>query len=837
MGRKVAPGFHLDRATFSCCIGWSWGQPLESSRIVSRKTYIPNDVQFALVRSLYEHRHVLVAGCLIHLLSLGVAWVSTSFDIAYVIAAVVVVAIFLARQKDMALFTERFHDRTTDDIAVIREWENRYITGSMAVSLALTAITAYSFWQTPHSTASTICLALQFGSLLSVVGRNFGSQRNVRFLTVINGFPPCIAYVATGFHTGEYSLAAAGLLLIPSVLVTDSFASFIRRMLVTSIDQEKIAATARALLEAAVANMPNGMIMLDENNFIVEINGSAIKAIGLPETLNLDRMHVDELLKLVGQMAGHTKEELASMSETIYSLLDGSRTVVEIDAKSGRCIRFTAHVINPSTDRRSNRDAKFTGAVVLCEDVTEQRDALQTNWRQARYDALSHLPNRRYMHELMQEAADNLGDDRLIAFCQFDVDGFKTINDTQGHDAGDEVIEKVAAKMLELQREDDRIILTRLGGDEFVVAYRNLLPHEDVTSLYNHVFSSICTTYEIKGKTMKLRCSGGVALTDAADFSLDELMRKSDYVLYRVKHNPKRDPNHFWGLFSGELEEEFMLQIEVRDALKQAINNDNLTVVFQPIFDTPGKTISYCEALVRWTDPVLGEVSPKELIRVAEELGLVQAITRHVLNIACAECSGWSANVGVAVNFSTHDLYQSDCLDMIEEALAKTGLDPNRLCIEIHENAVIKNVSHVKSVLEKIAKLGVSVAIDDFGSGYQILNYVRQLPLSKVKIDRSFIASLNPDENMRQPLHALVALSAGMDAEVVVEGVETDAQLSAVMRDKQIDHIQGYHLGYPMDRVQIREKIALFASAKQGEVVLFEKRPKLDAAKAPANAQ
>ncbi|TLX16426.1 EAL domain-containing protein [Rhizobium sp. MHM7A] len=790
-----------------------------------------------MVRSLYEHKQVLVAGCLIHLLSLGVAWVSTSFDTAYVIAAAVIVLIFLARQKDMSIFTERFHERTTDDIVIIREWENRYIIGSMAVSLALTSITSYSFWQTPHSTASTICLALQFGSLLSVVGRNFGSQRNVRFLTVINGFPPCIAYVATGFYTGEYTLAAAGLLLIPSVLVTDSFSSFIRGMLVASIRQEKEAASANARLEAAIANMPNGMIMLDQNNYIVEMNGTAIKAIGLPETLNRERMHVDELLKMVGQMAGHTKEELASISETIYSLLNGSKTTVEIDAKSGRCIRFTAHVINPSTDRRSNRDAQFTGAVVLCEDVTEQRFALQTNWRQARYDALSHLPNRRYMHELMQEAADNLGEDRLIAFCQFDVDGFKTINDTQGHDAGDEVIEKVAAKMLELQREDDRIILTRLGGDEFVVAYRNLLPHEDVAALYNHVFSSICTTYEIKGKPTKLRCSGGVALTDAANFSLDELMRKSDYVLYRVKHNPKRAPNHFWGLFSGELENEFMLQIDVRDALKQAIYNDNLTVVFQPIFKTPDKAISYCEALVRWTDPVLGEVSPKELIKVAEELGLVQAITRHVLNIACAECSSWNSDVGVAVNFSTHDLYQSDCLDMIEEALAKTGLDPSRLHIEIHENAVIKNLSHVKSVLEQIANMGVNIAVDDFGSGYQVLNYVRQLPLSKVKIDRSFISSLQPDEKMRQPLHALVALSAGMNAEVVVEGVETDAQLNAVMRDQQIDHIQGYHLGYPMDREQIREKIALFASARQGEVVLFEKRPKPDLSKAPASAQ
>lgn len=803
------------------------------------KKYIPVDVQFALVRSLYDHKQVLVAGWFIHLLSLGVCWVSTGFDGAYVWAGLLVTVIFLARSRDMSRFTALFQDRTTDDINIIRHWENRYIIGSAAISAVLSAITSYAFFDTfalsgyDAAIASLVCLAIQFGSLLSVVGRNFGSQRNVRILTVINGFPPCVALVAAGFYSGDYSVAAAGLLLIPSVLVTDSFASFIRRILVDSKKQEKEASLVKARLEAAVANMSNGMIMVDSNGYVVQFNQRAAEAIGLPESLNLDGSHVDELLDTVTQMVGYSRDEKLLMREKINSILVRAGTV-DINTKAGRCIRFTSRVINPTTDRRSNAERSFTGAVVLCEDVTEHHNALATNMQQARHDHLSGLPNRRYMGELMGEAAAQLGDDRLIAICQFDVDGFKLINDTQGHDAGDEVIVKVANKMRELQSEDPRIILTRLGGDEFVVAYKNLLPHEDVRALYNHVFATICTTYEIKGKPTKVRCSGGVAMTSAANFDYEEMLHKADFVLYKVKKNPQRAPNHFWELFSGEYEDEFALNIEVRDALKQAIHNDNLDVVFQPIFEASGKTISYCEALVRWTDPVLGEVRPTELIRVAEELGMVQAITRHVLNVACHECAGWGGDVGVAVNFSTHDLYQNDCLDMIEEALMRSGLPAHRLYIEVHEDALIKHAAHVRNVLTQIAKMGVKISVDDFGKGYSVLNYVHQLPLNKVKIDRSFIASISTDEKMRKPLQALVALSSGLDFEIVVEGVETDAQFNAVMRDNLVDHMQGYFLGYPMDRGQIRERIAAHSSSRNGDVVFMNKWPKTETQRAPA---
>ncbi len=163
--------------------------------------------------------------------------------------------------------------------------------------------------------------------------------------------------------------------------------------------------------------------------------------------------------------------------------------------------------MTPSTDRRATKSGKFSGCVLLCEDISERKREQVTNWKQARYDALSQLPNRRYMMELIKKAVDGL-DDKLIAFCQFDVDGFKTINDTMGHEAGDEVIEKVGEKMLALHNEDSRIIVARLGGDEFALIYKNLLPHEDVNALYNHVFNTLCTTYSIKGKPMRLRCSG-----------------------------------------------------------------------------------------------------------------------------------------------------------------------------------------------------------------------------------------------------------------------------------------------------------------------------------------
>ncbi len=244
------------------------------------------------------------------------------------------------------------------------------------------------------------------------------------------------------------------------------------------------------------------------------------------------------------------------------------------------------------------------------------------------------------------------------------------------------------------------------------------------------------------------------------------------------------------------------MNADLRSALRQALRNEELSVAYQPVYTADRKSIAYCEALVRWDDAVLGDIPPAQIIQAAEELGLMQTLTRHVLEIACTECVTWKRDVGVAVNISAHDLHQIDFVDTVKGILDKTGLEPGRLCIEVRESVVIKNVKAVTDTLNSLADLGLKISIDDFGSGYAILNYVHHLPVSKVKIDRSFLNLATSKGQPKKPLDTLIELSSEMNVEVVVEGIETIEQLDAVTANKKVSNVQGYLLGCQYLRAQ-----------------------------------
>lgn len=783
---------------------------------------VPNDAQFGLIKSLYEHKHVLITGYASHMLLLYVSYVSTEYSRFYVALMVLTTLIICLRYWDMCLFSSRFDGRTTEDINVIRSWETRYMIGSGAISAVIGLNAGYTLFVHPYSTAAIVALSMSFSSMISIVGRNFGSQRNVRLLSILNAFPCGFGMLGYGYIHSDWPLVGIGILMFPLLLISDSLASFVRDILLKSILSEHRWQRFHSLFDAAVSNLPTGMIMVDDNRKVVMMNDIAAHNLGLRSSSRLIGSHVDDLINTVSQVARFTDEQHNFIKHAVDDLIAGRSTQQVFETPAKRFVEFVTHKVTPSTDRRTNRKAKFVGTVLLCDDITERRHAEHANWQQARFDYLSGLPNRQHIVELMKEAVENLRDERLIAFCQFDVDGFKLINDTMGHEAGDEVIASVAAKMREIQAGDDRVLLARLGGDEFVLVFKDLRPYEDIASLFNHAFSKICSTYTIRNKVINLRCSGGVACTDRQNFDLDDLMRKSDYVLYRVKHNPKRPVDAIWGMFSDDIEAEYRSKSELRDALKEAIADGSISVAFQPVYRHDGMTIEFCEALVRWNRDGHGIVDPREMIKTAEDLGVIQNITRQVLLKACLECASWSDNVGVSVNFSALDLHQTDCIDMIKDALEIAGLDAYRLHIEVNESVIMKNVARVSPVLHAIAELGVKITIDEFGTGYVMLNYMHQLPLSKVKIDRSFIKSISTDERMRLPLNALIQLSAGNEFDIVVEGVETDAQLNAVLEGEQVDLIQGYLLGHPVSGERIREQLAISSAARQGALVRFD---------------
>ncbi len=755
------------------------------------------------------------------MLSLWISWITSGNAPFYVVLMIATSVVIALRYGDMILFSNRFDGRTTEDIDVIRSWETRYMLGSGTISLIVGVNSGYTLFVAPFSTAALVALSMSFSSMISIVGRNFGSKRNVRLLSVLNGVPCAGGMIGYGWVHGDVPLALFGFLSIPILLISDSLAAFVREYVLKSIVSERGWQRLTALFDAAVSNMPTGMIMVEhEKRTVVMMNDIAAQNLGLSNSPRLIGCHVDDLVAEVSHVAKFSEEERKKIKATVDDLIDGRSTTKIFETPDNRAIEFVTHKVTPSTDRRANRKTKFAGTVILCEDVTKRKHAERTNWQQARFDYLSGLPNRQHIVELMQDAVRKLRDDRIIAFCQFDVDGFKLINDTMGHEAGDEVIAKVAAKMRELQAADDRVLLARLGGDEFVIVFKDLLPHEDITALFNNAFGRICTSYMIKNKKINVRCSGGVACSNRENFDLDDLMRKSDYVLYSVKHNPKRPVDLIWSHFSKQIEAEYHSKSEMREALKEAISDGSINVAFQPVC-RPDGTIEFCEALVRWTRDGHGVVDPAEMIKAAEELGMIQNITKQVLFKACAECAAWDFGIGVSVNFTALDLHQADCLDTIKEALEKTALEAHRLQIEVSEAVIMKNIARVTPILNAIAELGVKIVIDDFGTGYALLNYMHQLPLSKVKIDRSFVKNISTDEKMRSPLNALIELSSGAEFDIIVEGVETDSQLNAVI-SQRVDLIQGYLLGHPVSGDKIREQLAIVAATKGGSLVRLE---------------
>lgn len=755
------------------------------------------------------------------MLALFLCFENSGHNPFYLVIMGMMTVVICGRYWDMKLFSSTFDGRTTEDIDVIRSWETRYMVGSGSVSALIGMNSGYTLYLQPYSTASLLALSLSFGALISVVGRNFGSQSNVRLLTVLNGLPCCFGAIGHGFMNGDWELAAAGSLMIPVLSMSDSLASSLRGMLLKYIYSERKFRRIAALFDAAVSNMPTGMIMVDHNRHVVMMNDIAARNLGLANKPRLIGSHVDDLIASVSLAARFTDEQRREIKAAVDDLIDARCTQRTFETPSKRSIEFLTHKVTPKTDRRANRKTKFAGTVILCEDITQRKQSEQANWQQARFDYLSGLPNRQYIVELMKEAVENLRDDRIIAFCQFDVDGFKLINDTMGHEAGDEVIAKVAARMRELQVADERVLLARLGGDEFVIAFKDLLPWEDISSLFNHAFGHICTSYSIKNKPINVRCSGGVACSNREKFDLDDLMRKSDYVLYKVKHNPKRPVDQFWGQFTKEIEAEFESKTELREALKEAIADGSINVAFQPVVRQDGK-IEFCEALVRWNRSGHGFVDAAEMIKVAEDLGMIQHITRQVLLKACIECAAWESSVGVSVNFTARDLHQTDLIDTIRDALERSGLDAHRLQIEVSEAVIMKSINRLTPVLHALVELGVKITIDDFGTGYSLLNYMHKLPLSKIKIDRSFIQSISDDEKMRSPLNALIELSAGSNFEIVVEGVETDAQLRSIMKGQRVDLFQGYLLGHPVSGDKIRDQLSMMAATKTGSLVRLD---------------
>jgi diguanylate cyclase len=434
--------------------------------------------------------------------------------------------------------------------------------------------------------------------------------------------------------------------------------------------------------------------------------------------------------------------------------------------------------------------------VVAVRDLQARKEAERHIHYLAHHDALTSLPNRSYFNARVdQEIASLTGGESLAVLC-LDLDRFKEVNDLFGHAAGDTVLQTVASRVTAVLGE--RQIMARLGGDEFAILMPGVRNPEAAGRFAETILEALRETSDTP-ETNSISTSIGIAICPDDATDRESLLSHADTALYRAKTDGRNTYRFFEAAMGAAVRERRMLEHDLR----MAIARNELRLVFQPQKGVQDETMTGFEALLRWEHPARGEISPAVFIPIAEESGTILEIGDWVVETACREAATWEQPLTVAVNVSAVQLYNPDFVQQLHQTLLDTGLSPRRLEIEITETALVRDFNRALTTLRLIKALGVRIAMDDFGTGYSSLSNLRAFPFDKIKIDGSFIKSVNSNEQAATIVRAVLGLGRGLGLPVLAEGVETAAELQ-FLRDESCDEVQGYLLGRPAAIGQFR---------------------------------
>jgi diguanylate cyclase len=444
--------------------------------------------------------------------------------------------------------------------------------------------------------------------------------------------------------------------------------------------------------------------------------------------------------------------------------------------------------------------AVLLATLVSVRQFLAQRDLINTQRQlshQSLHDALTGLPNRMLaLDRAQQMLARARRQQAPIAALFIDLDGFKHVNDTFGHAAGDELLRIVAERLLTVIRDADTA--ARLGGDEFVILLDGSTLDASPELVAERLLDVLRLPYNLGeelGRALSVTASIGIAV--GINATPDELLRDADLALYAAKAAGR---NHYT-LFESSMQSASADKLTLEMDLADALTDEQLFLLYQPTFDLRSESVIGVEALIRWHHPTRGIVSPEEFIPIAESSGLIIPIGRWVLQQACRQAAIWhdrGHQIGMSVNVSAHQLDEDEFIEDVRDALKDTALDPATLTLEITETALMRDTTATAVRLELLKQLGVRIAIDDFGTGYSSLAYLRQFPADALKIDRSFIDGIATSEASAALIHTLVQLGKTLDIQTLAEGIEDQAQLETLQRE-HCDHGQGFLFSRPLD--------------------------------------
>nr|WP_256476171.1 EAL domain-containing protein [Siccirubricoccus soli] len=525
--------------------------------------------------------------------------------------------------------------------------------------------------------------------------------------------------------------------------------------------------------------MPQGLAMFDAEHRVIVCNSRLEEMFHLPRGTATPGVHAADILRRAGTAGGFG----ARATEAVWA----EHRMLAAGAKAATFVREDDQGRSLWVSHRPLADG---GWVATYEDVTESRRAEARIRHLANHDALTDLPNRRHFGELLQQALRDHGDGgTAMALLLMDLDNFKNVNDTLGHQAGDLLLRSAAARIK--AHLHDGGIVARLGGDEFaILAVGGAAVTERVEALAKRITEALAMPFSLGGYKASVAASIGIAWANGAGLSAEAMMKHADVALYRAKAEGRGT----YRIFEQSMAAELQTKMELEADLRHALDRHELEVHYQPVYSIVENRLAGFEALLRWRHPVRGLVQPADFIPLAEETGLILQFGEWVLRQACREAANFPQDVKVAVNVSAVQFASNDLLQVIGSALRESGLAPRRLELEVTESVLLQDNDAVVAAFDRLRALGVGISLDDFGTKYSSLSYLRNFPLDKIKIDQSFVRDMVTREDCRAIVRSIARLATSLGMVATAEGVESAAQLELV-REAGCAEAQGYFWG------------------------------------------
>jgi diguanylate cyclase (GGDEF)-like protein/PAS domain S-box-containing protein len=544
----------------------------------------------------------------------------------------------------------------------------------------------------------------------------------------------------------------------------------------------------RAFLDLIINNVPSAIfVKRAEDRRYVLVNGAGERFWGISREAMIGKTAEEVFPAEEASRIEARDNELLRSSQPIFDEREIVTAAGETRMIFSRRITF------------QDRHDQILYILGVVDDVTERKLAETRIARLAHYDPLTEVPNRTLFREQLMRELSFVRRGAKLAVLYLDLDYFKSINDTLGHQAGDELLKEVAQRIRGCLNEGD--LLARLGGDEFVVVRTGLQHPKEAEALAQQLRETVAShAYNLRGHQTASDLSVGIALAPEDGLEIDELLNHADLALYGAKAEGRGSYRYYEPEMNARMKRRRSLEVDLRSALLR----NEFVLYYQPILDLEAGTITGCEALLRWQHPLRGMVLPAEFVPVAEETGLINSIGEWVLKQACFDATEWPSSVRVAVNVSPTQFRNSALPLLVVGALAESRLPAQRLELEITESVLMQNNESSLLMLHQLRELGARIALDDFGTGYSSLSYLRSFPFDRIKIDRSFVADLLDGNEAVAIVHAILSLASSLKMRTTAEGVETAVQ-RRLLQAAGCDEMQGYLLSRPLPASAIGE--------------------------------